>query len=730
MANAQTDAFLRPEPEPAAPKGDADPEAYGGDQDALHVKLVRWFEESERESIESRRESELHRDYKNCIQWTAAEKIALKDRHQPETTFNYVSRKVDLLCGMERKARTDAKAFPRDPTEDDRADAATQALRFVSDDNDFSVIRSAVYENILVEGCGGVLLGLDDDGQGGADITYEQAPWERIWADPHSRALDYLDARYKGLAVWMDRDQADETYPNAAEVLENSFSEHNGNSYDDRPGNVAWTDTTRKRTRVLMAFWSEGKTWWECTFTRAGILVPPYKSKFKDRRGKSACRLLLQAAYRDRENHAFGAVRDWISPQDEINKRHSKALHLLSVRTVIAEQGAVTDIDKARREAAKPDGYVEITPGMKFEIEKGGDLAAGQFQLLQHATAEMQAAGPNASMSGTDPRELSGRAILAQQAGGMAQNEPLADGLRMWSRRVYEMSWMAAREFWTAGKWVRVTDDLGATKWVGINRQVTLQDELAAMPEQQRAGVMQRMQPPLQPGDPRLSQVVRIENDITDLDVDITIDEGIDVPTMQAEQFQTLVQLAGMQPNLIPGDVLIAASGLKNKDQLLERMKAHAEQQQQAQAQQQPLIQRHAEASVAKLEGDAAAQMALAKERGVNAAKSIHDIHGDFSAPPYGQPFAAPPDPPSAPGTAGAPPEMSPEMMLEHHIADLRVKHANAATAEAKAALIGRQVAHEPHKAVATIAGTHSMMVNTNRLAQTPIPQPATQGAT
>ena len=114
--------------------------------------------------------------------------------------------------------------------------------------------------------------------------------------------------------------------------------------------------------------------------------------------------------------------RDLISEQDEIgNKRRSKALHLLSVKQVVMEDGAVADIDKARREVARPDGLIVINPGMKFEITDGADLAEGQFKLLEHATGEMQASGPNASMSGTDPRELSGRAILAQQAGGSAR---------------------------------------------------------------------------------------------------------------------------------------------------------------------------------------------------------------------------------------------------------------------------------------------------------------------
>jgi alkylation response protein AidB-like acyl-CoA dehydrogenase len=172
---------------------------------------------------------------------------------------------------------------------------------------------------------------------------------------------------------------------------------------------------------------------------------------------------------------------------------------------------------------------------------------------------------------------------------------------------------------------------------------------------------------------------------------------------------------------LIPGDVLIAASSLKNKDQLLERMKEHQQQQQAQQAQQAPLVAAHGQAIVAGLQAKADADKALATERIHNTVHSIAEVHGMHNQ------LMQPPDPPSAPGTSGAP-EMSPEMALEHHIADLRVKHAAAGTNEAKAALIARQAGHETHRAVATIAGTHATAVNTARTAATPIPQPQPQG--
>lgn len=626
-------------------------DVYPGDVDERHKTLVRWFEESEMARMDEIKNAEIARAYYDGSQWTQPELDVLKERGQPPVVINKISTKIAMLCGLERKARTDPKAFPRTPEEDDRADAATQALRFIADDNNFSVIRSQVFENILIEGAGGAELGLEDDGNGGCNITITTVPWDRIWYDPHSRAYDFEDARYLGLVIWMDRDQVEELYPGADDVIDATFSSNGELTYRDRPDSVVWTDNRRQRVRIVQCHWKERGTWYTATFSKHGMLADILPSPFKDRRGKSACGLLLQSAYIDRENRRYGMVRGLISLQDEINKRRSKALHLLSVRQVIAEQGAVQDVDKARREVARPDGYIEITPGLKFEIEPGGDLAKGQFDLLQHATQEMQLSGPNAAMSGTDSRELSGRAILAQQAGGAVQNEPLADSLRMWSRRLYEVAWMAARERWTGGKWVRLTDDLRGTQWIGINQKVTLQDALAELPDQQRAVAMQRMQ--LVPGDPRLQQVVRVDNRIDDMDVDITVEEGPSTPTQQSEEFQTLVQLASMQPGLIPGDVLIAASSLKDKDQLLKRMQEHQQQQAQVQQQAGQMAQQHAAAEIAGKNAKAAADQALAKERAVNAAHGVHDMHADFSAPPYGQPFQAPPDAPSAPGTVG-----------------------------------------------------------------------------
>jgi hypothetical protein len=156
--------------------------------------------------------------------------------------------------------------------------------------------------------------------------------------------------------------------------------------------------------------------------------------------------------------------------------------------------------------------------------------------------------------------------------------------------------------------------------------------------------------------------------------VDITIEEGIDVPSIQAEQFQVLIQLAGTQPGLIPPEILIAASNLRNKDQILQQLKES----QQARAQQQQTMQKmaqdKAQADTTATNAKASADFALAAERRHATVHHIADVHGMFND------MNAPPDPPSDPGTV-VPPEV--QAMMDG--ADIRGRHAKAAVDEARA---------------------------------------------
>jgi hypothetical protein len=594
---------------------------YPGDEQSLLPRLIQYFEDYETSSMDARDLAEKCRDYFDGRHYTAEEMAVLRRRRQPPVINNYVKRKVMLLLGAERRGRSDPKAFPRTPNEETRADVATQVLRYICDDTRFDVIRSSVYENLMIEGYGGAEVIIEpNEVDGGYNVVCNHIPWNRLFHDPHSVHPGFSDAKYLGYTLWMDREDALDQYPDSGDILDSSFSQTGFDSFSDKP-HTTWCDHGRRRVRIVQIQWKIKQDWWIATFTKGGFLEAPMKSPYIDRHGHAMCSLILRSAFTDRDLNRYGMVRDMISPQDSVNKRESKLIHSLSVNQVIAELGAVEDEDRARQEVAKPDGWITVAPNREFRIQKDEAQIEGHFKLLEYTVQQLDVTGPNAAMAGTDPRLQSGRAILAQQAGGQMQNEPLADALRQWNHKIYESMWMRARQFWTATKSIRVTDDNRDVQFITLNRPVSLQEELQGLPPAQAQQIVAQMQ--LQPGDPRLKQTVRIEHALDDLDVDITVEDGPDVPTLAAEQFQALVQLPPQILMQFPPSVILKASSLRNKDDLLKELEDH--QQQQAGAQQG--AQAMAAAQVAKVQAEV-------KDKNAQALERLHNIATDHAAHP------------------------------------------------------------------------------------------------
>lgn len=613
----------------------------GGDDAALLASLIQKFENSERATYDARQMAEKCRDYFDGRQLTSDEVAVLHRRRQPPVIDNYVKRKIEILRGLERRGRSDPKAYPRTPTEDNRADAATQALRYVADDQRYDVIRSSVFDNILIEGYGGCEVIVEPDPvEGGYNVVINHIAWDRLFYDPHSRHPGFTDATYLGVVIWSDRSDLIDEYPGCDDILNSTFDVGHSETYDDRPHHI-WSDAKRQRVRVVQIWWKRRQDWWTATFTRGGFLDGPVKSPYLDRHGNATCPLILRSAYCDRDLNRYGIVKDMISPQDSINKRQSKLAHSLNVNRIVMENGAVADQDKARAEAAKPDGLIVVNRGFEFRIEKDAAEIEGHFKLLEYAVSQMNVTGPNAAMMGKDPREQSGRAIIAQQSAGQVEHEPIADALRQHTHKVMESAWMRIKQFWTEPKWVRTTDSDKNVRFVGLNQPVTIADLLGKLDQSQPLPLQLKGLPPLDvqaiqfgiqlpPGDPRLQMVVKIENDIGDMDVSITVEEGPDNPTMQAEDFQQIMQLPIQILQQFPPEFIIKASSLRNKDELVKLLADHAAQQAKGQQAQQAAQQAMAHAQVDKVTADAADKRAQATER-------LHGMamdHAAAGAPP------------------------------------------------------------------------------------------------
>jgi hypothetical protein len=540
-----------------------------------HAELLQQFREADDTSRSARELSERDRDYYDGKQLSEEELEALRKRRQPPVVSNRIAPKIDALIGHEKRIRTDPRAYPRTPKHEAESESATDSIRYVCDANRFSQIRSNVAENLFIEGAGGATVTVKASGDQ-LDVVISNVPWDRFYWDPHSRKRDFSDASYLGVVLWMDEQEAialagpDADRSDVELIIQGCYSSTatSGDTYDDRPQFV-WGDLKRRRVRVLQHRFKRNGEWHTAIICGGGFLRDPQVSPYVDEKGIPQCDLIGTSAYIDRENNRYGVVRRMISPQDEINKRRSKALHLLNSRQVIADKGAVDDREQARREMARPDGYVEVNGGMRFETADGIALAAGQFNLLQEAKAEIDASGVNPAIEG-DASAPSGRAQEMMMASGLAEMAGVFEALRDWSWEVYRQVWFRIRQYWTDEKWIRVTDDERNMRWVAINRPMTQADLMIEQAEQSGQPLDQQQIAQLR-SDPMMQQV-SVQNPLGELDVDLILEDGPDSVNLQSEQYQSLIELKKADPASIPTRMIIEASSLRNKDQILEHL--------------------------------------------------------------------------------------------------------------------------------------------------------------
>jgi hypothetical protein len=118
-------------------------------------------------------------------------------------------------------------------------------------------------------------------------------------------------------------------------------------------------DPKLRRLLVVEMYWRDAQSWSRSVFTGSDVLEHG-PSPYQDHKGRPDCPIEAQSAYVRRDNGRYGAVWDMIGPQDEVNKRRSKSLHLLSVSRIEAKDPSAINVDaeEARREAARPDGVL------------------------------------------------------------------------------------------------------------------------------------------------------------------------------------------------------------------------------------------------------------------------------------------------------------------------------------------------------------------------------------
>ena len=591
-------------------------------------KLKRYFAECAFKTQDARRNSLIALDYYDSDQYTPQERAALTKRRQPPIVVNRIKPAVNGIIGVIERGHTEPRAWPRNPDGTDAADVATDILRYIADFNRFKHVKRDCFLDMLVPGTCAALMGVDGD----RNVTITQVRWEEHFADPQSRRADFKDARYQGIAKWMYADDLTALYPGKADEIESAVQNLGGGmgiggglvadeSFQDRPlaysGMVGWVDPKQRRLMVVEMYYREGG-WQRCVFTGSDILEEG-PSPYLDHKGQPDCPIEALSAYVKRDNSRYGAVWDMIPIQDEINKRRSKALHLLTVSRIEAKdpQAINVDAEEARLEAARPDGVLPYGWGMSPNTAE----FTGNVELLTEAKAEMERMAPNPAVLGRDGQDASGRALLARQQAGLVELATLFGALEDFELRIYRQCWARAKQYWTAPQYIRVTDDEDAPRFVGLNQPVQGPMGVGVHPA---TGL-----PALMPS------VLGYKNAVAEMDVDIEVSTQIEAGTIAQEQFSQLMQMMGANPawqQQIPLTAMIGLSSIPHKRSVLDAIKQAQQQAQQASAQAQQLQAAHAQAKIDETRASALQKTAQGQASMINALTEAHAMHADHAA--------------------------------------------------------------------------------------------------
>lgn len=576
-------------------------------------------------------EQRIHRHYYHGDQLTKDQLTTLQLRGQPATIRDKISRKIDGIVGLLERMKQDPKAYARTPKHEPGAEVATGAIRYTCDTNNWASVAAEEARDGAINGIYGVEFDLEGQEKGDPDISFVEIDNEAFFYDPTSVAFDFSDARYLGSAKWMDAEVVKEMIPDKDDEIDSLVSRApDAGGWQHRDKELKWVDTVSKRL-FMIEMWCRKKGKWVGHWFCGDTVLMTAPSPFFDEDGKSVHRYVVASVNIDHDGDRYGYIRKLKPLIDELNALVSKRQHLIHTRRIKAEKGAVDDVDNARREAVRADGYLEINPGKTLNFDDARTMAdINAINLaIEEVTTAIENFGPNVAVLGQALENSSGRAIALLQQAGVAELGPGIISNKDWKVRVYRMIWNTQRRYWTAERWIRVTDDEGAPKFMGLN--VMGVDDL---------------------GQPILVSVgpdgnVMAQGGVDELDVDIILDEGPDTLNVMQDTNDLLTML-GQSGVPIPPDIAIMASGLpaSEKKKLLDRLEASQKPDPAAEAAKQLEVQGMA-ADVDKTRAETAKIMGEAGAVRTETAMMGHNGGPPMDGAPAGMPGApvAPPDP-------------------------------------------------------------------------------------
>lgn len=545
-----------------------------------HSKAIEWISDCEKSLAETTWRNTAEEDYRFYAgdQDTVDVKMKLQEQRRPNTVFNEIKPKVDMLIGVAGQSRSEGKVLPVGAEDEPLAELMDGVLRHFRKELRMKQKEQSCFEHVCKSGRSLLYFWINKDNPFRPKPQAKRIPGWQFGIDPDSIEDDLSDARYIYIDKWITEDEYKEL-KKTDDVSPYSIQ------YEGMP---EYFNQEMKRFRLVELWYKQmeeviwfinpltGKEGWlfpnafgdfeeqlargvilpngslykqpedkpiqpvpgkkeifrYCILDGEGIIeegLTPYLVNGTDRVGFPC---VLYSGYRDDNTNAlFGAITMAKDPQRALNTTRRQLVHLLQTLPkgiLVSEAGTILNIEEYEQRGSEPNFHLELTNGgmgrYKFETQPS---ISPVYNVLDQTFGEGIKAVtgiPDEMMGVQQSSREAGISVQLRQQSGLTVIYTLFDKYQN-ARILGNKKLMALlQQFVSYDTMIRIEGEKGA-QLVQVNTQMNPQ--------------------------------VQGFNDITAGTYDYVIDEVDESPTQRMEIARILTELNHNNPGMIPPDVIL-----------------------------------------------------------------------------------------------------------------------------------------------------------------------------
>ena len=376
-------------------------------------KVMEWLQECEDSPTETLYRTTAEEDYKFYAgnQDTAEVRALLESMRRPNSTFNEIKPKIDMLIGLAAQVKYDGYVIPVGAEDEPLAELTNGTLLHFRRKLKLGRKELDCFEHMVKSGRSLLYYRIDNSNPYKPRVIPVRVPGYNFAIDPSSVEYDLSDATYLFVWSWVDEEELKGIDPD----IDPAFLSTETNTgfgapifFDQLSGKyriiTCWykkwelkywiinpftgesealsKEEYREFNKVAMAGIADPKTGEELKITEPLSYIRGYAVEYRymtfsgdyliaadksPHRKEVEFPATLYGAYKDDDNNRwFGAVTVQKDPQRAVNVMRRQLVHLLQTLPkgiLMHENGAILDIEGYEQNSANPNYHMEIADG-------------------------------------------------------------------------------------------------------------------------------------------------------------------------------------------------------------------------------------------------------------------------------------------------------------------------------------------------------------------------------